>query len=739
MPIINIPRFGGMITAEHQEDIPDFASAWNKNVDPESQSQLRGINTNGSAITAAALNISDVYESAFIKSEISGLIIHDLVYIDKEDNDITIIADFYNTNPITITSSTDANPIVVTTAAAHHLNYIDATTDIGIKINISGHITNVAANGNHFAKRTGSTTFALYSNEALTTGVAGSGAGAGSGGTVNFPAFFDIEPSPGATPQSCISVHNQIQIGLGTTVYSRVVYRLISDKTFFNSLLTAAAGLYIHYDTIAHGTADLYGVALINAAVLGGAAGGYFQAAVLYSWNVSMVFDGIQESPLYTTPAQDTGAAGGESTATLTVRMNNAETNFSSKFWDKRITAIKVYRAESSDGLAAHLGLYRLVETIDINDSNWALNTPHYDITYTDNGGYPEGGATYEEETGIPETLSFPLIRYTLNTSGGGYHFAVRSKVPFTSWTDTEQTNWDRYIFRSKKFRPNMFDWTTDRVVIDDIPTDLAYYNDKLYVFTENKVYRINPELLYVEDTLEGWGVSKRGGVTVTEYGMFFCNVNGAYWMRGNEIITISDKIKFQSNAYSADWNNFAVDALSTPAHLGRIIVSFMANKRCVVFMGNDVSTATTGALVFYIPKEEWFYWDFGSETLDSNSGVVTGKDGELYFSGDTYLKKLCGGASYQDFDWVSKEFNLNKPSQNKVWEKIKWDGTVGTGTIAVKYGTNGTEPIGSGTTATNDAYINTYKKTMQLYFDCSGNAKVDSVDMLVRPLIGER
>ncbi|MCK5018982.1 MAG: hypothetical protein KAS32_18120, partial [Candidatus Peribacteraceae bacterium] len=67
--------------------------------------------------------------------------------------------------------------------------------------------------------------------------------------------------------------------------------------------------------------------------------------------------------------------------------------------------------------------------------------------------------------------------------------------------------------------------------------------------------------------------------------------------------------------------------------------------------------------------------------------------------------------------------------------KKLKWDSS---GTVVVKYATNGGNPI-SGTTATNDVYINTYQKTFQFYIDGSASATVDSIDLLVRRLIGKR
>lgn len=78
-----------------------------------------------------------------------------------------------NVTPVTVTSSTDATPIVVT-ATAH--GFVT-----GNRVLIIGHATNVAANGIYLVTRITANTFSLQ-DEITGVNVAGSGAGAGSGG-----------------------------------------------------------------------------------------------------------------------------------------------------------------------------------------------------------------------------------------------------------------------------------------------------------------------------------------------------------------------------------------------------------------------------------------------------------------------------------------------------------------------------------------------------------------------------
>lgn len=75
--------------------------------------------------------------------------------------------------PVAVTSSTDATPIVVTATAHGFKN--------GQRVLIYGHSTNVAANGTYVAQSVTANTFAL-TDEITGANIAGSGAGAGSGG-----------------------------------------------------------------------------------------------------------------------------------------------------------------------------------------------------------------------------------------------------------------------------------------------------------------------------------------------------------------------------------------------------------------------------------------------------------------------------------------------------------------------------------------------------------------------------
>lgn len=543
--------------------------------------------------------------------------------------------------------------------------------------------------------------------------------------------------SPSGTPLCIKTFNNQAQIGYGSAAEPYLVHRLLSSKEFFNggAPYTVNAGLFAHRGMCSLGSAYNSAPSVVSA-TLGGAAGGYFQYNILYAWRISLVFDGLQESELSLVPGTDIAAAGGETSCSVLIQFTNGVANFSNANWDKRITGVKLYRAESSDGTVANVGLYRLVDFIDINDAGWSIGASHIEFTYSDDGTYPAGGATYEEETGFPETITTALtaywVQYRVNEVGGGYHWVANCGLsPLVS---TEVIDWQRYLFRSKKFKPNMFDWTRDFLVLPEIPNALAWYNDRLYAFSENTVYRINPELMYIEDTYFGAGASHRQSVLVSEYGLYFCNLNGAYRVQDSGIEVISDPIaEVPRTENYIGWKAFAL--ATAGANFDRVVIKAEVDKRLILFVGATASNASD-CMAFYIPTGHWYRLGLGSAALAADSGLYSGKDGEVYISNATASYRLFAGATYETTSWISKEFHLDEPSQNKSWNLTRWDGTAGTGSISVFYGVEGALPL---TAATSGAYINVYKKTFQVSLVTTGNALVDSIDIIVRRLFGKR
>jgi len=740
MAVISIQRFGGMITNPEGEDIPDNMAEWARDTDPNYKGKLKGIPINGDeyVVTRTITNINNASPMVATTSAAHGL----------SDNMTVTISD--------VTSTLDPDP-----NGTHVVTVVDST-HFSFGMNwISG------------AYDSGGTVTMRINNAFESDWIKYEVSGASKWDLVYFDKddddvqvvedFYAAEASrtltnlgePDDPPQSMKAFNNAVQIGLGngSSYEPLAVYRLLSAKRTFD-------------DKHDLGVADVFdaGLKLENGYLINNASGvdsvtgetsswtaaaGYFQAGIMYGWGISLVYGGLQESGLQTFFDSD-GAENSE----FTMKIIAHEAYTTPEDYDSRITAIKIYRAESSDDTWQNLGLHRLVRTIDIDSdgtedysSGWVRDaaTNHMTLNFTDTGGYPEGGATYEEETGIAETLENAYVHYGMNEVGGGYHWTANCYVPVPE-ASTADTDWNRYIFRSKKFRPNMVDWSKDFCILPEIPTAIAWYNNKLYAFSENNTYRIHPELMAIEDTFEGVGCTNAGAVTVTEFGMFFCNRQGCYRLANNTMDVISDDIRIDGDVtINVGWKSFAYDTLDDTTitnRLTRFITLYDANMRMVLFIGNSYvnPTATFTAFAFHLPTQSWRELTCSALSLDANSGAFTGKDGEIYFSGDDALTPLMTGATSAAFDWVSKIFHLNEPSQNKMWSKLKWD--VGAGALtAVTYGVDGAKSInGSGGVAVaNDTYINIYNKTFQVHVDGAAASEVDSLDIIVRPLIGKR
>jgi len=459
---------------------------------------------------------------------------------------------------------------------------------------------------------------------------------------------------------------------------------------------------------------------------------GYFQNGLLYSWKYSLVYDGVEESPI----GEDTIAVSDPSTGadyyTVVFKADNALT-LALGFFNRRITGVNIYRADSIDGTKSGLGLYRLIQSFDINDANWATTGSDRTLRVVDYGtyySYTAGGATlpsnpvtYKENSGIGETIYDVLPRYEFSRTGNGHQFIAKcyhSKIPDAT----------RYIFKSKYLRYDIYDWTEDLLVMPEPITALEFYEGKLWVFSLNKMYRINAEGFYIEDVFDDAGCQGQRAVHTTEYGMFFANFTNAWMYSQGGLNRISDAIR-QSASGGRSWQTF------TNSTLEDIIVTSDAKKGYVLFI-NDYVYGTTDyrylCWAYHPVKKRWDCWNFGQYTSSATGGAFKGKDGQVYLSNASKTYELMRNTGYQLWEWISQEFTFGKTRQVKSLTMIKADAT---GTVAIGYGVDGATPA---TAYTNEALMNVYNKTLRIKLSAaSGTNYVDSMETVYRPLVGNR
>ena len=711
----------GIISNPDAEDISEKAAVYSLNIDGDNEDgKLKGIPTSTEIYQVSTTAIGDINQGTMIEKD--G--IYDLIYHDKDADTISVIVDFYNTNSEkkkidlvsslsstnvtmtlnnkevhigiedadpywigycshgqfdygtswTIVTASNTSPIVVTTDTTHSLRD-------GNLVRISGVTGSTTANGiwkvanvNHVNK-----TFELSGSTA---------GGAGTGGT--------------ATQHLCIET----------------------------------AMCAVNYGTSPGQFAMLLGNEI-------NAVGGYFTDGIYHEWTYTLVYDGYQESPMSTSALYYDTTSGDSSYYPIAIyvdsaTMAGANTNGLNSL-NARVTAVNVYRRDSTDGSAGNVGLLKQVASIDINNDSWvAVATVDRTFVFRDYGNYityPDSSptvtvdsslVTYSENSGMPQTLTDPEVDYALSAKGNGYHF-------IGNCYNATIADASRYIFRSKELRFDMIDWVNDFLVMPLTPTALAFYEGKLYAFDVNHLYRINPEGLYIEDVFEGVGALGKRSVLSTAYGLFFCNDNGAYVYRNGQIEPISERIKVASNSSGIAWDTIS------QTYISDTIVAFDSLKNQVLFIGST-SGAVFNVWAYHVIKDRWDYWtpystSTSTITLDAYSGSFTGKDGEVYISAPSNSYKLLRGGSQMGWQWISKEFHMGSPSQDKWLGAILVDPTTN---VTVTYGTEGTA-WGSFSAYTHGNNLDIYKKTLQIKVTGTTTTEVDSIEIIYRDLVGKR
>jgi len=731
----------GIISSLDAEDIPQESASDSLNVDGDvGEGILRGIPTDTEILIDSDLDGTIDDAIAYIKQgefiEHDG--IYDLIYHDSYNNTISVITDFYGT----------------TAANKRKLNIISSLSSDNVTLTLQNQQVHVGIDGyqGYWIGRMDHGLFDYGTSFAIASIANNSGTIVVTTTPTHSLKNGDIVKISDATGTDSASING---IWVVKTVNNFDKTFELTGSTYTGTTLTApgTAALYLTYEVSQcvnfNATNSNPGYCNIaSSPVAGGTAPGFFQANIYYKWGLSSTYDGLQESPIV---GSLTGLDGTEYpyydvviTAHYATPTNGTafqETGLSA--FNKRITAVNLYRADSTDDSVDNIGLYRLVASIDINDDNWGASTDHQLVTVRDYGTrysldagttiYPGNPVTYEENSGMPENLTDPALYYGLSTAGGGYHFVTKCTQATLAGSEL------RRIFKSKYFRYDMFDYYTDFLEMPEPLVALKYYEGFLYAFSLNKVYRINIEGFYIQDVFEDAGCHDQFSVTTNEQGMFFGNYNNVWMYQGGTFTRIGDAIR-QSTSSGKSWATLTNNALED------LIVTSDAKKGYVLFINDYVVTGTTYnfmAWAYHPIKERWDCFTFGGYVSNANGGVFKGKDGEVYLSYATATQKLMRPtvSTYtQAWEWYSQDLIFGEPRQNKSIAMIKTDAT---GTVSINYGFEGATV---NTAYTNETLINQYKKSIRIKLNAAavttGTAFtnfVGSMEVIYRSLIGKR
>ena len=220
-------------------------------------------------------------------------------------------------------------------------------------------------------------------------------------------------------------------------------------------------------------------------------------------------------------------------------------------------------------------------------------------------------------------------------------------------------------------------------------PTCIKGLNGRLFAFSDNKIFRINPAGLYIEDIHEGIGCLNQSCAVSTEYGMFFVDRNAAYLHNGSSVKKLSTAIE-QFN-YQDNWSVALPDFIRQSMRIYNenlnnpnlvVKVSFEPKRNSFLIWGHDVkiidgNTDFVGRVWAYsIDRQRWDYWEapLHQGLLMKYNGDTSGMSTYVFTKGHKMVSYLEGDTQ-RNWDYTSKLFTLGMDTQEKILSRIKFSG----------------------------------------------------------------
>ncbi len=451
---------------------------------------------------------------------------------------------------------------------------------------------------------------------------------------------------------------------------------------------------------------------LIFVQTLKASSGDFLDNKIAY-YKASYIYDGYQESPL------------SYMISTIETTADDQAINTDIKLFDTtispRITAVNIYRADGLNTNSIPSGFYRLVTTIQIKNG-WGLSSNSFGAF--NNQQFLDTniiGASYEANTGISETIEDTMVNYEISTQLNSEHFVGICYHP-------EIDDANRYIFKSKPFNFDQFDWSKDFVILPRQPIAIAGFAGRIYAFDENTTWRINPDGMYIEDTYEGIGCINKHAVTVTEYGMFYADRNGIYRHDGSRPIDISYPILLG-----------ATYAWQTAYFTDKIVyANFDSKRKTACFFFKTAVAGIQGCWAYSVNKNRWDLW-LVSETVEYFIiGSFSGKNGEIFYSDNTDVKEFLSTTSTKrSWKFQTKQITAESPTIYKKWYKTIIS-TNGTNSLTLKADFDNTGSFTTLTQSGNECDLaKVRKKTAKFSIEGTNGREVDAFSVVLRDFIG--
>jgi len=181
----------------------------------------------------------------------------------------------------------------------------------------------------------------------------------------------------------------------------------------------------------------------------------------------------------------------------------------------------------------------------------------------------------------------------------------------------------------------------------------IKYWNGLFYVFTDNYLYRIDPQTAAVQDEIHGLGVEGQNSAFANDYGIFVAGKNNIYLDVGNGLQPVGNAIKKSLNGIGWD------DRYATPTNPPEAF--FLEDKNCFCVWYED--TASTAKVWMYrVDTEAWFL----QETSATDGHIVLDMDGNARSSS----KRLYTDTTRRSFNYTSPILSFpHEEMDSKVYE----------------------------------------------------------------------
>lgn len=341
-----------------------------------------------------------------------------------------------------------------------------------------------------------------------------------------------------------------------------------------------------------------------------------------------------------------------------------------------RVTAINIYRSAiagsftSSDiwnlttGSASfpepeflqHIKIQALLPWVD---EDLGSSADHFDLTTETYHSYafvdelPGGLSTFESRTGYPATLEHMKIHYGVSCVAESYHIIGRA------WHQ-DLLDIGAWLFRSKPYRYDTFDWSQEYLVLPSEPNALVYWAGKVYAFGDARTHVVNPATFDLEDTWEGIGAPARRSIIVTDRGMFWADNNNIYFHDGSNVQPIGAPVLRNQKSTEAAW-------LSRDTAYHPVVV--YDSRYDSIMVCYTTLAGSAAALMYSVTNQTWSFVTFAGVAGPFYTGFQA-SDGRAYVSLDATAApkfySLFTNATNRAWKWIS-------PIIESVAEKAKY------------------------------------------------------------------